>query len=60
MAARVVGETAARHEEPLPADLEAAWEQWSRAIAGVDKRGMLLLRAAFEAGAEAASRQPRS
>jgi hypothetical protein len=56
-AARVVGETAARHSEPLPADLEAAWKQWSAGIQKVDARGMLLLRAAFEAGAEAGKRK---
>lgn len=53
-AARVVRESTARHEQPLPADLEAAWKQWSAAIQKVDARGMVLLRAAFEAGAEAA------
>jgi hypothetical protein len=52
-AARVVGETIARHSKPLPADLEAAWAEWSRAIQKVDERGMTLLRAAFEAGWEA-------
>jgi hypothetical protein len=58
-AVRVVRETAERHSEPLPADLEAAWEQWSKAIQKVDQRGMTLLRAAFEAGAEAATRLRR-
>jgi hypothetical protein len=53
-AARVVKQTAKRHSESLPADLEAAWEQWSRGVGKVDARGMALLRAAFEAGAEAA------
>ena len=53
-AARIIGETVKRHSEPLPADLEAAWKQWSAGIAKVDERGMTLLRAAFEAGAEAA------
>jgi hypothetical protein len=58
-AARVVGETIARHSKPLPADLEAAWAEWSRAIQKVDQRGMTLLRAAFLAGAEAArARRP--
>jgi hypothetical protein len=46
-------ELISRHEKPLPADLEAAWAEWSRAIKNVDTRGMTLLRAAFEAGAEA-------
>ena len=53
-AARAVAHTVASHSDPLPADLEAAWEQWSKGIAKVDARGMALLRAAFEAGAEAA------
>jgi hypothetical protein len=51
-AARVVGETAARHSDALPAGLEAAWEAWSRGVGRVDARTMALLRAAFEAGAE--------
>jgi len=37
-------------EESLPADLEAAWEAWSKQIKNVDARGRELLRAAFEAG----------
>ena len=45
---------ATRHEDALPADLEAAWKSWSAGVGHVDARGMLLLRAAFEAGAEAA------
>lgn len=53
-AARVVSETAARSEGKLPADLEAAWERWSAGVGKVDARAMALLRAAFEAGAEAA------
>ena len=36
-----------------PDGLEAAWADWSRRIQGVDERTMTLLRAAFEAGAEA-------
>jgi hypothetical protein len=52
-AARVVGETIRRHEQPLPADLEAAWVKWSAGIANMDPRMEALLRAAFEAGAEA-------
>jgi len=56
-AARVVGETIARHSEPLPHDLEAAWEVWSRGIQKVDERGMTLLRAAFEAGWDAGSQK---
>jgi hypothetical protein len=53
-AARVVKETVAKHSEPLPVDLEAAWDAWSRGVGKVDARAMALLRAAFEAGAEAA------
>jgi hypothetical protein len=56
-AARVVALTAVSHSDPLPADLEAAWKQWSKGIQKVDARGMALLRAAFEAGAEAAARK---
>jgi len=55
-AARIVGETINRHSDPLPADIEAAWKQWSAGIAKVDERGWTLLRAAFEAGAEAGRR----
>jgi hypothetical protein len=32
-AARVVGETVARNETSLPADVEAAWEAWSQGSA---------------------------
>ena len=53
-AVRVVASTTAKHEQPLPADLEAAWKQWSAGVGNVDARAMALLRAAFEAGAEAA------
>lgn len=53
-AARIVRETTARHSDPLPADLEAAWAAWSAGVGRVDARTMALLRAAFEAGAEAA------
>jgi hypothetical protein len=37
-----------------PSDVEAAWAAWSIHIQIVDERGMTLLRAAFEAGWEAA------
>jgi hypothetical protein len=53
-AARVMKEVAKRHERPLPADLQEAWKAWSASIQKVDARGRVLLRAAFEAGAEAA------
>ena len=52
-AARIVAQTIAEHEKPLPAGIEAAWEAWSKGIT-VDARGKLLLRAAFEVGVEAA------
>ena len=48
-AARIVGKSVGK-EKPLPADLEAAWTEWSKSIKGVDERGWTLLRAAFEAG----------
>lgn len=52
-AARIVAGSQAHENEPAPADLEAAWQGWSRHIQKVDERGMTLLRAAFEAGWEA-------
>jgi len=54
-AVRVGNETVARHSEPLPAGVEAAWAAWSAGVGKVDARTMALLRAAFEAGVEAAS-----
>jgi len=57
-AARIAREATSKHEKPLPADLEAAWAEWSKGIKNVDERGMTLLRAAFEAGFDAASRAP--
>jgi thiamine kinase-like enzyme len=53
-AALAVFQIIAKHEKPLPADLEAAWAQWSAGVGRVDTRTMTLMRAAFEAGAEAA------
>jgi len=50
-AARIVGHTTGK-EKPLPADMEAAWAEWSKSIKGVDERGWTLLGAAFEAGFE--------
>ncbi|MEM7627627.1 MAG: hypothetical protein AAF333_18685 [Planctomycetota bacterium] len=41
-------------DEKLPADIEAAWEQWIDQIQNIDGRAFHLLRAAFEAGYEAA------
>ena len=52
---RAVGEATAAHEGELPADLEAAWAEWSKGVKKVDERGMALLRAAFEAGYSASS-----
>lgn len=54
-ARRIVTESTAGHEESLPAELEAAWEAWSAGLGKVDERGTALLRAAFEAGYEAAT-----
>jgi hypothetical protein len=51
-AARIVGEATATAGR-TPADVQAAWEQWSRQIQNVDERGMTLLKAAFEAGWDA-------
>jgi hypothetical protein len=58
-AARVVGKTIAKHSEKLPADLDAAWAAWSAGVGHVDARTMLLLKAAFEAGAEVGKRAAR-
>jgi hypothetical protein len=55
-AARIVASTTAKSEKPLSADLQAAWEEWSRGIGKVDQRGMILLRAAFEAGVDAGAK----
>lgn len=52
--AKVVGK--AILADSLPADLEAAWAEWSKSTKNVDERGMTLQRAAFEAGAETARR----
>ena len=53
---RIVSEATAKHEQPLPADVEAAWAEWSRGIGKVDARGMALLRAAFDAGVDVGKR----
>lgn len=52
--ARIVGESTSE-PDTLPADVEAAWAEWSKGIKNVDERGWELLRAAFEAGVEAGS-----
>lgn len=54
-AARVVAESTAA-DQSTPADLEAAWAEWSRGVQNVDERGTTLLRAAFEAGFDAGHR----
>jgi hypothetical protein len=54
-AARIVGQTAGEGAS-TPADVEAAWQEWSAHIQAVDERGFTLLRAAFEAGWEARRR----
>ncbi len=46
-----------RSQDALPADLEAAWEAWAAGVGHLDARAMLLLKAAFEAGWEASTRQ---
>ena len=50
LAAARIARHAANSESPLPADAEAAWDEWSKSIKNVDKRGRELLRSAFEAG----------
>jgi hypothetical protein len=52
-AVKAMNEMTARHEQPLPAGIEAAWAEWSRGIGKVDARQRALLRAAFEVGVEA-------
>ena len=53
-AARIVRDST-RGEDQLPANVEAAWEAWSAHIQNVDECARTLLRAAFEAGYEAAN-----
>ena len=57
-AARIVAGSEARAAEHAPADLEAAWLEWSSHIQKVDERAMTLLKAAFEAGFEAGGHSP--
>jgi len=52
-AARIIKESTGTPDKP-PADLETAWAAWSASLQKVNERGMTLLRAAFEAGWEAA------
>ena len=56
-AARVVRAVTAKHEQPLPADVEAAWSAWIAGVQKVDERTKALLRAAFEVGVEAGRRK---
>lgn len=58
-AARVVAESTG-DSDALPADVEAAWQEWSGHIQNVDERGMSLIKAAFEAGYEAAAKTSAS
>jgi hypothetical protein len=57
VAARVVGESTAKSEKPLPADVEAAWDKWIAGVGKVDTRAMALLRAAFEVGVSASGKK---
>jgi len=45
-----IASQAGPEDQPASPELEAAWEAWSKQIKQVDRRGMELLRAAFEAG----------
>lgn len=54
-AARIVRESTGPAND-TPADVEKAWAEWSRQIKNVDERTMTLLKAAFEAGANACKR----
>lgn len=55
-AADTVRRTTSKKADELPPDVEAAWQDWAGRIHGCDERTMTLLRAAFEAGADAARR----
>lgn len=54
-AARIVMAATGRQDE-VPKDLEAAWQAWTARIHTCDEQTKTLLRAAFEAGAEAEGR----
>ena len=56
-AADFIRQTVAKHVQRLPPDVEAAWRAWSAGVGKLDERAMSLLRAAFEAGVEAARKQ---
>jgi hypothetical protein len=59
VAVRVLRSATAKEDLPLPADVEEAWAQWSAGVGNVDQRTMTLLRAAFEAGMDAATAKGR-
>jgi hypothetical protein len=46
-------------EGQLAADVDAAWEAWSVCVQNVDEQSATLLKAAFEAGYEAAQHAHR-
>jgi hypothetical protein len=54
IAARAIERTVARNTDKLSINIEATWSRWSAGVGKVDTRGMALLRAAFDAGVEAA------
>lgn len=54
--ARVIRETV-KADDPVPADAEAAWRDWSSRLQRVDERTMTLLRTAFEMGVKAGRRE---
>jgi len=58
-AKRIVAESIAKHEGPLPADVEAAWKAWIAGVGKVDQRAATLLRAAFEVGVAAGKRSTK-
>jgi hypothetical protein len=55
-AARIVGEATGSVPVAGSVEMERAWAAWSAHIQQVDERGLTLLRAAFEAGWDAARR----
>ncbi len=58
-AARIVGESAAKHEGALPTNVEAIWDAWIAGVGKVDQRAATLLRAAFEVGVAAGKQAKR-
>jgi len=55
-AARIVAGSTARAASETPAELEAAWIEWSRGLEKEDERVTTLLKTAFEAGWDARRR----